>query len=109
MIPSNAALVEEYWEPLLVLQSEQRQVAGREPLSEQRSAGRPGYSGESQLHLHRHRAPISATQPLDIPLTDIRATHSRAMDTPPIRAMGIRVMDTPAAMHIALTDRLCDE
>src|SRR6516162_4657692 len=45
MIPSNAALVEEYWEPLLVLPSEPRQVAGREPLSEQRSEGRPEYLG----------------------------------------------------------------
>jgi hypothetical protein len=97
MIPSNGVLVGEYWELLLVLLSEQRQVAGREPLSEQRSAGRPGYSGESQLHLLRHRAPITATRPtgtatlpMDIPpigtlLTDIRVTGSRAMVTPDIR------------------------
>ena len=49
-----------------------------------------------------------ATQPTDIPLTDIRATHSRALGTPPTRAMGIRVMDTLATMHITLTNRLCD-
>ena len=86
-----------------MLPLEQRRVVGREPPSEQRSEGQPGYLGESLLHLHPHRAPISATHP-----TDIRATHSRAMDTPPIRAMGIRLTDTPATMHIALTNRLCD-
>ena len=46
MIPSNADLVEEYWEPLLVLLSERRQVADREPLSEQRSVEQPEYLGE---------------------------------------------------------------
>ena len=80
MILSNAALVEAYWERLLVLRLEQRRVAGREPLSEQRSEGQPEYLGESLLHLHPHRAPIMATQPTDILLTDIRATLSRAMD-----------------------------
>jgi hypothetical protein len=60
-------------------------VAGQEPPSEQRSAGQPGYSGESLVHLHLHRAPISATQPTAIPLTDIRATHNRAMDMGAIR------------------------
>jgi hypothetical protein len=38
-------------------------VAGREPPSEQRSERQPGYLGESLVHLHLHRAPISATQP----------------------------------------------
>jgi hypothetical protein len=86
MILSNAALVEEYWERLLVLLSEQRRVAGREPLSEQRSEGPPGYLGVSLLHHRRHRAPITATpptdtaiQPMGIPLTVIRATRSRAI------------------------------
>jgi hypothetical protein len=46
MIRSNAALVEECWEPLLVLPLEQRQVADREPLSEQRLAEQPEYLGE---------------------------------------------------------------
>jgi hypothetical protein len=92
---------------------------GREPLSEQRSEGQPGYLEESLLHLHPHRAPITATQPTDILLTDIRATHSRAMDIPPTRALGIRVMDTlptqdtrltdtPTTRHIALTNQPCD-
>src|SRR5207253_7818449 len=81
MILFNAASVGEYWERLLVLPLEQRRVAGREPPSEQRSEGQPGYSGELRVHLHPHRAPITATQPMDIPLTDIRATRSRAMDT----------------------------
>ena len=36
---------------------------------------------ESLLHLHRHRAPITATQPMDLLFTDIRATRSRAMDS----------------------------
>jgi hypothetical protein len=108
MILFNAALAGAYWERLLALPLEERRLAGREPPSEQRSEGQPGYLGDSLLHLHPHRAPISATQPTDILLTDIRAIHSRAMDTPPTRAMGIRVMDTPANMHIALTNRLCD-
>jgi hypothetical protein len=75
-----------------VLPLEQRQVAGREPPSEQRSAEQPEYLGESLLHLHPHRAPITATQPTDIRLTDIRATHSRGMD---IRA----TRDTPLILH----------
>jgi hypothetical protein len=105
MIPFNAALVGAYWEPLLVLPLEQRRVAGREPPSEQRSEGQPGYLGESQVHHLRHPAPITATQPTDIPAPDIQATRSRAMgtqatrDTPPIpvlRAMDIRATrDTP--------------
>jgi hypothetical protein len=68
-----------------VLPLEQRQAAGREPPSEQRSAGQPGFLGELQVHLHPHRAPISATQPTDLLLTDIRATHNRAMDMGAIR------------------------
>ena len=80
MILFNAALVAAYWERLLVLPLEQRQVAGREPPLEQRSEGQPGYSGELRVHLRRHRAPISATQPTDLLLTDIRAMRSRAMD-----------------------------
>jgi hypothetical protein len=42
MIRFNAALVGAYWERLLVLPLEQQRVAGREPLSEQRSVGQPG-------------------------------------------------------------------
>ena len=109
MILFNAALAGAYWERRLALPLEQRRVADREPLSEQRSEGQPGYLGESLRHLHSHRAPITATQPTDILLTAIQATHSRAMDTPPIRGMAIRLTDTPATMHIALTNRLCDE
>jgi len=68
-----------------VLPLEQPRVAGREPRSEQRSEGQPGYSGESLVHLHLHRAPISATrltaiQATDILLTGIQVTRSRAMD-----------------------------
>jgi hypothetical protein len=98
MILFNAALVGAYWEQLLVLPLEQRQVAGREPPSEQRSAGQPGYLEESQVHHLRHRVPITATQPTDLPLTDIRAMRSRAMDTratrdiPPIPVL--QAMDT---------------
>jgi len=108
MILFNAASAGAYWERLPALPSEERRLAGQEPPLEQRSEGQPGYLGESLLHLHPRRAPITATQPTDIPLTDIRATHSREMDTPRTRAMGIRVMDTPATMHIVLTNRLCD-
>jgi hypothetical protein len=103
MIPSSAALVGAYWERLLVLPSEQRRVAGREPPSGQRSAGQPGYSEELRVHLHRHPAPISATQPTDLLLTDIRAmgirgTRSPAMDIratrePPLTPL-LRAMDT---------------
>jgi len=45
MIPSNRVLVEEYREPLLVLDLEQRQVVGREPPLEQRSVEQPEYLG----------------------------------------------------------------
>ena len=105
MILFNAALVGAYWERLLVLPLEQRRVAGREPRSEQRSEGQPGYLGESLLHLHPHRAPITATQPTDI--LDIRATRSRAMG---IRATRdtlltpvLRAMDTQATRDSPLT------
>jgi hypothetical protein len=105
MIPSSAALVGAYWVRLRVLRLEQRRVAGREPPSEQRSEGQPGYLGESLVHLRRHRALITATQTTDllftgIPLTDIQATRSRAMDilatqdtplTPVLRAMDTQV------------------
>ena len=119
MIPSNGVLVGEYWEPLLVLLSEQRQVAGREPRSEQRSVEQPGYLGESQLHLLRHRAPITATRPTgmatqatDIPLigillTDIRATHHRTTDTQDIRDTPLilvpQAMDTQATRDTPTT------
>jgi len=82
---------------------------GREPLSEQRSEGQPGYLGESLLHLHPHRAPITATQP-----TDIRATRRRAMDiratrdtplTPVLRAMDTQaIRDTPLTPAHRATD-----
>jgi hypothetical protein len=100
MILFNAASAVAYWEPLLVLPSEQRRVAGRERPSEQRLEGQPGYLGESQVHHLRHPAPISATQPTDLLLTGIRVTCSRAMDilatrdtplTPVLRAMDTQV------------------
>src|SRR5712671_1605054 len=100
MILFNAASVGEYWERLLVLPLEQRRVAGREPPLEQRSEGQPGYSEELRVHLHRHRVPISATQPTVIPLTVIRATDSRAMD---IRAMHRPATDTQATRDTPLT------
>jgi hypothetical protein len=110
MIPSNVALAGAFWERLLVLPSEQRRVAGREPRSEQRSEGQLGYLEELRVHLHRHRAPIMATQPMDfpvtdIPATDIPATRSRVTDTqapqgtsptPVLRAMDIRATRSPA-------------
>src|SRR5690348_9519249 len=105
MILFNAALVGAYWERLLVLRSEQRRVAGPEPPSEQRSEEQPGFLGELRVHHHRHPAPISATQPTDIPATDIQAMRSRATDTqaprdtsptPVLRATDIRATRSPA-------------
>src|SRR5580704_10483663 len=105
MIPFNAASVGEYWERLLVLPLERRRVAGREPPSEQRSEGQPGYLGESQVHHLRHPAPISATQLTDIRPTVIRATRaidSRVTrDTPLIPVL--RVMGTQAIRDSLLT------
>src|SRR5229473_115860 len=107
MIRFNAALAGAYWERLLVLPLEQRRVGGREPPSEQRSEGQPGYLGESLLHLHPHRAPITATQPTDILLTDIRATRSRAMDIRATRDTPftplLQAMDTEATRDPPLT------
>src|SRR5690242_8952210 len=119
MIPSSAALVGAYWERLLVLPLEQRRVAGREPRSEQRSEGQPGYLGASRVHLHHHRAPISATQPTatrrtDLLRTDIRATPSPAMAiratretplTPVLRAMDTQVIrDSPVTPVLRALD-----
>src|SRR6516162_4999530 len=59
MIRFNAASAGAYWERLLALPLGERRVAGREPPSELRSEGQPGYSGGSLLHLHLHRAPIT--------------------------------------------------
>ena len=107
MIPSSAAWVGASWERLRVPLLEQRRVAGREPLLERRLEGQPGYLGGSLLHLHRHRAAISATQPTDIPLTDIRAIHSRAMDTQATRVprltLVLLAMDIQATRDSPLT------
>ena len=95
---------------------EQRRVAGREPPSEQRSAGQPGFLGESQVHLHLHRAPISATQPTDLLLTGIRDTRSRAMDilatrdtplTPALRAMDTRAARSTLPTPVPVMDIPC--
>ena len=105
MILSSAALVGAYWERLRVLPLEQRRVARREPPSEQRSAGQPAYLGESLVPLHRHRAPITATRPTDIPLTGSRAMDIRATrGTPPPPVL--RAMDTQATQDSPLTPPL---
>jgi hypothetical protein len=102
MIPSSAAWVEAYWEPLLVLRLEQRRVAGRERPSEQRLEVQPGFLEESQVHLHPHPAPISATQPMDIPVTVIQATDIRATRSP---AMAIRATrETPLTSLLRAMD-----
>src|SRR6266446_10548871 len=107
MILFNAALVEAYWERPRARLLGRQPGEGWEPLSEQRSAGQPGYLGESPLHLHPHRAPITATQPTDIPLTGIRATGSRAMDIRATRDTPLtpvpQVMDTQATWDTPLT------
>jgi len=89
MILFSAALPVVYGGPLLVLPLEQRQVAGRVPRSEQRSEGQREYLAESQRHLRRHRAPITATQPMDIFL----ATGIRVTVIPPIN---IHLLRSPA-------------
>jgi hypothetical protein len=107
MILFNAALAGEYWERLLVLPLEQRRVAGREPPSEQRSEGQPGYLGASLVHLHPHPAPITATQPTAIQATRSRAMDTRApRDTPPIPVH--RAMDTQATRDSPLSPVLRD-
>src|ERR1700730_6674199 len=112
MIPFNAALVGAYWERLRVRLSEQRRVAGREPPSEQPSEGLPGYLAESRVHLHPHRAPITATRPTGTQDTDIRAMRSRAMGTqairdtpatPVLRAMDTQVIRVSPTMDIRAT------
>jgi hypothetical protein len=112
MIPFSAALAEEYWEPRLVLPSEQRQVVGLEPLSGRRSEGQRGYLGVSLLHLRRHRAPITATQPTgmatqatDIPLTGILLMDIR--DTQPIRNRAMDIRDT-RGLPVTPVPRLLD-
>jgi hypothetical protein len=99
MILSNAALAGAFWERLRVLPLEQRRVAGRVPPSEQRSEGQPGYLGESLVHLHRHRAPISATQPTATRRTDLLRTDIRATPSPAI----LRAMDTQPTQDSQLT------
>ena len=115
MIPFNAALVEECWEPLLVLPSEPRQVVGRGPLSALRSEGQPGYLGESLPHLLHHRAPITAIRLTDIPamatpltvipLIDIPLTVIRVMDIQATRVLrsrrspGLRILVRPRATY----------
>jgi len=109
MIPSSVALPVAFGERPLVRPLGQRQVAGQEPLSARRSEGQPGYLGASRAHLHLHRAPITATQPMDIflatgirvtviPRIDIRLTRPRGMDTQVIPALPVtpvpRPMDT---------------
>ena len=114
MILFNAAWVGAYWERLLVPPLVQRRVAGQEPPSERRSEGQPVFSEELRPRLHHHRAPISATQPTDLLLTDIRATRDTPL-TPVLRDMDIRAtpdipltpvlraMDTKATRHSQLT------
>ena len=102
MILFNAASAVAYWERRLVLRLEQRRVAGREPRSEQRSEGQPGYLGESRVHLHPHRAPIMAIQHMDIPHTDIRATRSRASGTAAMVTLATR--DTPLTRLLGAMD-----
>src|SRR5215469_3992599 len=113
MIPSNAASAGVYWERLLALLLVQRRVAGREPPSEQQSAGQQGYLAESLRHLHHHRAPITATQPTAIRSTGILLTGIRPMAIQPmaIQPMAIRrthrqAMDIQATRLLLLTPAL---
>jgi hypothetical protein len=82
MIPSNAASAGAYWERLLALLLEQRRAAGRGLPSGRQSEGQQGYLAESLLHLHRHRAPITAIQPTAIRFTGILLTGYPAYGYP---------------------------
>jgi hypothetical protein len=95
MILSNAAWPVVFGGRLLVLLLEQRRVAGRERLSGRRSVEQPGYSGASRRHLRRHRAPITATRPMDIRATATPATVIQAMDIPPTHHRGMDTQDIP--------------
>src|SRR5215469_12307172 len=96
MIQYNAALPVVFGERLLVLPLEQRRVAGREPPSERRSEGQPGYSGASRRHLRRHRAPITATRPMDIFLaTGIQVTVIPPIDIHPLRSPAMDIQAIP--------------
>ena len=87
-------------------------MAGREPPSEQRLEGQPGYSEELRVHHLRHPAPIMATQLTGTQDTGIRAMRRRATgtqairDTPPtpvLRAMDTQVIRVSPAMDIRAT------
>jgi hypothetical protein len=99
MIRSNAASVGAYWERLLALLLEQRQVAGREPPSEQQSEGQQGYLAESLLHLHHHRAPTTVNRRTAIRRTAIRFTGILLTAIQPMAIQGIH----PQAMDIQAT------
>jgi len=96
MILFNAALAGVYWERPLVLPLAQRRVVGREPPSEQRLVEQPGYSAASLLHLHRHRAPITATRPT---VTDIRLTVIQPTGIEPTHSRALDILDTPVLPH----------
>ena len=95
MIPSSAASVAACWERPRVLRLEQRQVAGQEPPSGRRSEGRPEYSGALLVRLRRHRARITAIQPTDLLLTDLRHMDTQATDPQPTHSRAMDIRDTP--------------
>ena len=85
-IPSSAVLPVGFGERLPVLRLERQRVAGQEPPWERRSEGQPEFLEVSRALLHLHRAPITATQPMDIFLAPgIRVTVIPPIDTHPTR------------------------
>ncbi len=96
MIPSSVALPVVFGERPLALRSERRQVVGRGPHSEPRSEEQPGYSAESLVRLHHHRALTMAIQPMGTLLTAILVTVIiRRKDIRPTHHRGIKIQVIP--------------
>ena len=75
---------------------ERRRVADQEPPWERRSEGQPEFLEVSRAHRLLHRAPITATQPMEIFLaTGIRVTVIPPTDTHPTRSPATDIQVIP--------------
>jgi hypothetical protein len=97
MILSNAAWPVVFGERPLVPPLERRQVAGREPRSEQRLEEQRESSAASRLRLPRHRALTTGTQPM---VTDICLTVIQPTGIEPTRRPAMDIRDTPVLPHM---------